>query len=453
MKPTCAAAEAACLIASACAIALLPSAGGAQTPGPRGPASVQATGLATQYGQPPVTGLDMTFAFDRMNGLTPDFRPYAERSNVYVNATVFDREAVLTREIGRMEGEFRTFNLDKVYSMKVGVPVQQYEPGKGGFPLQFGSGARIGFADPVNYHGYFLNFRNADDVSVIPFPDPTAARNFAQRYGLNLQNPQAGTAVLEVAFRLVDTPPSVQGQDVIRADILSARLLSQTGQPMFDFGATAASKVAVSRNADGTSEQPVLKTADVQGFRLGMTAAEVDALASRGWKTVRGGRGTDEALYFNDLAAGSPGWAVCGDITFGAADLQAAFVGLAVPPTFSDCIAVKFEPGMAGTDPDGRKVVAIAAEQHISGTPDAVLGAVKAKYGAPLYVRNGGSNLAWIGRNPGLPDSPPLEIVANAAVGGPQAPRQVVLTLQEKVFQDTRIKPTVVPAAPSGPKL
>lgn len=291
-------------------------------------------------------------------------------------------------------------------------------------------------------------------MSLIPFADPTAARNFAQRNGLNLQNPQAGSAALEVAYRLVDTPPSVQGQDVVRADILAARLISQqTGQAIFDFGATAASKMAVARNPDGTSEQQVLQAADVQGFHLGMTAAEVDALATRGWKTLRGGRGTDEALYFNNLASGSPGWAVCGDISFGAADLQASFAGLATPPTFSDCVAFKFEPGKATLAPDTRKVVAIATEQHIGGTADAVLTALKAKYGAPLYTRNGGTNLVWIGRSPGTPDGLPLEIVANVVNGGAAGGREVVLTVSEEPFQDTRPRPAATPAPAAGPKL
>ena len=38
-----------------------------------------------------MTGMDATMAFARMNGITPDFRPYAERSNLYQAATVYDR--------------------------------------------------------------------------------------------------------------------------------------------------------------------------------------------------------------------------------------------------------------------------------------------------------------------------------------------------------------------------
>ena len=118
-----------------------------------------------------------------------------------------------------MEGEFRTFDLDKVYSMRIGVPVLQYAPAKGGFPLGFGESSSIGLADPVTGHGYALAFRNAADVALVPFADPTSARDFSQRFGFNTQFDQAGTAVLEMAYRLVDAPPSVQGRDVLRADI------------------------------------------------------------------------------------------------------------------------------------------------------------------------------------------------------------------------------------------
>ena len=391
-------------------------------------------------------------AFSRMNGITPDFRPYAERSNLYQAATVYDRDAVLTREIARMEGEFRTFDLDKVYTMRIGVPVLQYDPAKGGFPLGFGDSSSIALSDPVTYHGYALAFRNAADMSFIPFADPSSARNFSQRYGFNTQNQQAGTAVLEMAYRLVDAPPSVQGRDVLRADILTARLVTQTGQPIHDFGATMASKTAVARNADGTTDLPVLKSVDVQGFHVGMPEAEADALASRGWKTKRGGAGLDMALFFNNLSAGSPDYAACGGVVFGSPDQAAYFAGISSLPTYSDCVAMTYEPGSGERHSDARASTALTAQQHLSGTSaKALLGAVKAKYGPPLYARNGGTNLDWVGRDPAHRESPPLEIIADvrADTGG----GGYVLTVQEKPYQDPRPKPAASAPIATVPKL
>lgn len=419
--------------------------------GPRSPGAQSATSGGL-YGQPQITGLDATMAFARMNGITPDFRPYAERSNRYQAATVYDRDAVLTREIARMEGEFRTFDLDKVYTMRIGVPLLQYAPAKGGFPLGFGESSSIGLADPVTGHGYALAFRNAADAGLVPFADPSSARNFAQRFGFNTQFDQAGTVVLEMAYRLVDAPPSVQGRDVLRADILTARLITQTGQPVYDFGGTAASKTTVARNADGTSELPVLKSVDVQGFHIGMSEAEADALAGRGWKTKRGGGEFDTALFFNGLGAGSPDYAACADVVFGSPDQQAYFAGVSAPPKYSDCVAMTFEPGSGQRHVDARPVIAVTAQQRLSGTSaEVLLGAVKAKYGAPLYTRNGGMNLDWVGRNPANLDGAPVEIIAD--VRPDNGGGSLLLTVWEKPYQDTRPKPAAPAPASLAPKL
>ncbi len=443
------------LLASTCAPHLARTQPAPPSAGPRSATAQPATGAL--YAQTQITGLDAAFAYARFNGTTPDFRPYAERSSVVANATAFDRPAALEREIARLEGTFRTFELDRVYSMRVGVPVQQYDGDKGGYPVGFGDTSRIGLTDPVTYHALGLMFRNATDVATIPVPDATAARNLAQRNAFDTRSTQASQAVLQMAFRLVDAPPSLQGQDVLRADILSARILSQTGQVIHDFGPLSASTVAVSRNADGTSEQPVLKSADLQGFHVGMTAAEADALGKRGWRTMRGGAGSDEALYFNGLGAANPSYATCADVTFGFPDQQAYFSGAASAPKYTDCVAIKFAPGGRATGNDAaRRVIGVVTQQHLPGSaPETLAAAVKAKYGTPLYTRNNGSgvNLAWVGRDPGSMDSPPVEIEADVSVPPYAADHDVLLTIKETAYQDPRPKPAAAPAPAAAPKL
>ena len=336
--------------------------------------------------------------------------------------------------------------------MRIGVPLLQYAPAKGGFPLGFGESSSIGLADPVTGHGYALAFRNATDAGLVPFADPVSARNFAQRFGFNTQFDQAGTVVVEMAYRLVDAPPSVQGRDVLRADILTARLITQTGQPVYDFGATAASRSTVARNADGTSELPVLKSVDVQGFHLGMSEEEAEALAGRGWKTERGGAGFDMALFFNNLGAGSPDYAACADVVFGSPDQQAYFAGVSTLPTYSDCAALTFEPGSGQRHADARLVTAVTTRQRLSGTStEALLGAVKAKYGPPLYTRNDGTNLDWVGRDPANRDGAPVEIIAD--VRPDNGGSSLLLTVQEKPYQDPRPKPAAPAPAATAPKL
>ena len=208
----------------------------------------------------------------------------------------------------------------------------------------------------------------------------------------------------------------------------------------------------MARNADGTSELPVLKSVDVQGFHLGMSEAEADALAGRGWTTERGGAGFDMALFFNNLGAGPPDYAACSDVVFGSPSQQAYFAGVSTLPTFSDCAALTFEPGSGARHTIARAVTGVTTQQRLLGTSaEVLLGAVKANYGPPLYTRNGGTNLDWVGRDPANRDGAPVEIIAD--VRPDNGGSSLLLTVQEKPYQDPRPKPPAPVPAATAPKL
>ncbi len=181
------------LLAAAAACALLL---GSASPGIA--ADQQRTGPsldpASLYQQPPLDGEAMAFAYERMNGITPDFRPYAERSTAYTSATAFDRDAVLAREIARFRQQFQGFDLGKVYDVRLRTELRQYQAARGGYALALSEDSFIPIRDPATFRDYGLQFRNRGDVNLIPVGDTAAARAFAERTKLNTQGPLAGTS-------------------------------------------------------------------------------------------------------------------------------------------------------------------------------------------------------------------------------------------------------------------
>lgn len=428
------------------------------SPGPRAVAQPAAMPQAAAdpsglYRQGQLDGLSAVFAFNRMNGTTPDLRRYAERSTGYRNATTFDREQVLAREIARLEGDFQRFDLDRTYVLRLRVPLMQYDSSKQGYAVGLGPDATIELADPVTFQRYGLQFRNTEEAGFVPVGDATAARNFSQRFGLDTQGNQAGEAVAEIAFRLGDAPPAVGTYvNVIRADILAARLVTRDGRPMFDFGTTRAATAAPGRPASGAAQQPVLKAVDIQGLRLGMPMAEADGVASRGWTTKVGTPGTGAFLYFNELRNPQGQWAVCDTIEVGIPDLLATSMGIATPPSYRDCIGYKLSRDGSGRVED--RVEAVAARQILAGVePASLLSALREKYGAPTYVQNGGNHLLWVGRDPAHPDAAPVQIEADVGATGQGTQRAAVLSVHLARYVDPRPKDQPAPAPATGPKL
>lgn len=193
----------AALAACALLLAYMPSATAADQPvrPPVDPANL--------YQQPPLDGVAMAFAYDHVDGITLDFRSYAERSTAYTSASAFDRDAVLAREVARLQQQFRSFDPARVYDVRLRTELRQYDTARGGYALALGEDSFTRVRDPATFKDYGLQFRNTGDVNFIRMGDAAAARAFTERNRLNTQNPLAGVVVLEMAFRLVDAPPAV----------------------------------------------------------------------------------------------------------------------------------------------------------------------------------------------------------------------------------------------------
>lgn len=394
------------------------------------------------YQRPQLDALTLIFAVHRMNGAVPDFRPYAEHSRTYQNATAFVREQILERELVRLRQEYDKFDLGRIYTARVNVPLGQYDMSRKGYPVEFSESSYLPYSDPVTYDQYGVAFGNRDNIAFIPMA-PADAERFASNFNLQTRFQQAGRAVLQLDFRLNNTPANIgSGPTMVHATIVSARLMTQTGRVMHDFGNFQSQiQAAVPGPA-------VLKAADVQGFRVGMSAADADQLGVKGWETRLGTPAVGAVLFFNGLKASKNGYAVCASVFNGSQDSDERGEGKG-PPSFRDCAAYTLvRDGRAY----GSTVETVVTQQALDGVDQQTLRrALDEKYGRTIHIRNEGDNRVWIGRDPIRSDDPDVQIEASI-----QTPRgrssSTLLTVTVKPYHDAR-SPQPAPAVPASPKL
>ena len=409
---------------------------------------------AALYRAPALDPFSLVLAYNKLNGTVVDFRPYAERTTAYLNASAFDRQTVLTREITRLEGQYAAFDLSRPFLLRIGTRLRQYDAQRGGYSTGLNPDAYVPLADPVTGKGYALEFRNADDISFAPVGDAQAARNFAQRHGFSTQADTAGDVSLEFVVRLAEAPPAVgSNQTVVRADILAARVLAR-GQLVWDFGPTVAGRVPAQQVSQGTV--PVLKAADVQGIRVGMPVEEGSGIASRTYPTKRWQDGSG-GRWFRDINpdAEPPTGTLnrekavrCGTdpLSLREATLRMQFDG-----RIGDEPVADVSEACLGYDAEGGRVSRVVSGQRLSGsTADAVRTSLVAKYGPATYSRNGGRVLQWIGRDPLRSDGAPVSLTVrldSRPAGG------IVLAVTAEPYADPNVsKPPIAPT-PSAPRL
>ncbi len=413
---------------------------------------------------PVLDPLSLVMAYNRLNGTVPDFRPYAERSSAYVNASAFDRSAVMAREMARLEGQFASLDLNRVYAMRINTQLHQYDSARRGYALGFTPDTFVPIGDPVTGRRYDLQFRNLDEVGFLPVGDAVAARNFAQSHAFNTQYDNAGLVILDFVIRFAEAPPEVSGgSTVIRADIVAGRIITPSGQPVWDFGRTAAGAVpAPAALVPGVL--PLLKAADIQGISVGMPAEEGAGIASRAYPTERwhnpqGGR------WFRAI---DPGAEPTGFVPNRA---QAVRCGLDPLSGYDASMRAQMD-GRTGDDPvadasqaclgydvlaaDGSAttgtITSVTSGQRLPGaTLDSVRQAMVEKYGSPTYTREGGRLLQWVGRDPLHPDAAPVSLIARL---GTERPGSVALGIKAQPYTAPgSSQATQSQAAPAAPHL
>ena len=418
---------------------------------------------AALFRAPMLDPLSLMMAYNRMNGTHPYFRPYAERTTAFVNSTTFDRPEVLAREIARLEGQFTSLDMNRVYLMRLGTQLRQYDTSRGGYPIGLKTEVYVPIPDPVAALTYGLQFRNIDEVAFVPVGDTTAARNFAQRHGFSTQYENAGDVTLEFAIRFAEAPPAVGGTfTTVRADILAARVVTRNGQPVWDFGPTAAGR-GPTPLASTPGLVPVLKAADIQGISVGAPLEEGAGIASRAyptqrWHSEQGGR------WFRNIDPGAEpqGYMLnremairCGTdpLSLNQAALRMQFDGRIGDEPVADaseaCLGYNAPTGSGTTRKD--TIASVVSGQRLPGaTLDTVRSSLADKYGPPTYTRNGSRVLQWIGRDPLHPYAAPVSLTARI---DPRPAGGVVLGMKAEPYVDPNPPKAPVSQGPTAPRL
>lgn len=138
---------------------------------------------------------------------------------------------------------------------------------------------------------------------------------------------------------------------------------------------------------------------------------------------------------------------------YGSPDPAAVYAGTASLPPFKDCVGVRLDGN--ATAGSAHTVEALTSQQHL-GEADAgkLLAELKAKYGPPVYARNSGTNLVWLGRDPSRLDASPIEVTADVRDDPMQVGRhESVLSVTIEPYVDPRPKPATQAATSAAAKL
>jgi len=201
-----------------------------------------------------------------------DTRRVAESSDAVRRASSFDRPEATATESSRLQAALAAADPATEFVTRVNDNIGPYDHDLGQFTVTLFT---PGYYLPVQAFGqqYQVVFANADAARVIPMPRD-AARDLDARLDAT------GRQVLdEVRFRVTgggDPAGGVTGARVVRAELLSVRILDRSGNELYvpDLAAAAAAAEAARNSFD-------LAGADVAGFRVGVRAADLEATLTR----------------------------------------------------------------------------------------------------------------------------------------------------------------------------
>ncbi len=364
------------------------------------------------YDHPQLDATTLALIYDKMSDITPDFRPYVQRSSAYTGASIFGRDKVFSGEMASLEARYATLDVHGVYVVKLSVPLQQYDSTAQAYGIGFDESSYIPFYDQAANQQYGVQFTNRSVIEKMPMT-PEAAEAFARRFDLPITGTFAGNVILEMAFRIDTVPPPIgSGEKMLNAAIVAARVYAPDGRLMHDFAVT------VSSPPSSTSSDGILKNADIGGLRLSMPVDAAIAVGKAGWTKQLGAPDEGVVLFFNGLeqtapkhvemmfgrpAIPAPGWAVCAGEQSGRQDSDDRIEGKG-PPSFADCVAVVTAGGAINQ---------ISSEHHLTAIdPTALKSQLDAKYGTPVETANEGNTRIWVGHDPADPKGREVRIQA-----------------------------------------
>jgi hypothetical protein len=216
----------------------------------------------------------VALTYHKVTGQPLDIDAAAARTDAARSATNFDRPDVIKAEAARLASELAAVDPKHEFVVRVGDNVSEYDHERGTFTIPLFT---PGFYVIANAFGeeYRIAFDNGQAASTIPMPKEEA-RTFDARLR------QQGRNVLdEIHFRVVgdgDPAGAVTGRNVVRATIVSARVLDREGTVLFTPSLTATSGAVAGAAATPAFD---IARADVAGLRVGGKAKDLETTLGR----------------------------------------------------------------------------------------------------------------------------------------------------------------------------
>jgi len=239
----------------------------------RAAASMVLVGVALAVMSAQSDGFDpetVALTFHKVSGTPLDTQAMAAQSQAAMRASGFDRPNVIAAEQTRLDAQLASMNPAQAFTITIDDRISQYDHASGQFSIElFMPGTFI----PFQAFGqqYRVVFANAGSARAIPMP-VDQARDFDAR--LNAFGRQVNT---EVHFRVVgkgDPVGGVQGNLVVRGEIISARVLDHVGQVVATPQVLATSAMPAFAGFDASK-------ADVAGLRVGVSRKDMEATLTR----------------------------------------------------------------------------------------------------------------------------------------------------------------------------
>ena len=168
----------------------------------------------------------VVLAYHKVSGDPLDLEDVARRSAVAARAGESGRPAAVHAEVARLQSALAATSAAREFSMRVNDSISEYDAGRGEFSIAL---LTPGHAVRLEAFGqcYRLVFANAAGAGRVAIP-----KAFMQELDARL-NALGRVVVHEIRFRVVgsgDPSGVVSGPRVIRAKLVSSRLLDRTGR-------------------------------------------------------------------------------------------------------------------------------------------------------------------------------------------------------------------------------
>jgi hypothetical protein len=212
----------------------------------------------------------VALTFHKVSGVPLDTQALAAQSQAAMRASGFDRPDVIAAEQKRLDAQLAAMNPAQEFTLTIDDSISQYDHTTGQFSIElFNPGTFI----PVRVFNreYRVVFANAASVRAIAMAKDQA-REFDAK--LNSFGRQVNT---EVRFKVTgkgDPVGSVQGELVVRGEIVAARVLDRSGQVVFAPTVMATSAMPAFAGFDSSR-------ADVAGLRVGVSKKDMEATLTR----------------------------------------------------------------------------------------------------------------------------------------------------------------------------